>query len=360
MRSSRIAAVLACSVPLFAALASAQDGTAPAAPPSSATPPAAPPAGSAAPAAPAEAPTPAPSATTAASAAPPASPAPPAAPSSGEAAPAPAAAAPAAAPAPAPTPAPAPAPAPESAPPPAPASAPAADTGPAKTSKKKTPRPETTLGIEADLGIAGRLGSADSAYDNKEQAGPLLGGGLFFAPMKMFDIGVTYQRTQLGTEDSAPTNTLFANTLYRSLNSVWANVRTYPWRSDDVGLFVGLMFGPTWESSHGSVTLPPSALASTVQTYKCSASGGASLALGVTAGADFDLGGGLSFLTRLTGASYHTPGDALTDGNGNICGPGLGSTATLDARVAFAYRFDLGGGVQTQTARVPTQTTASY
>lgn len=199
-----------------------------------------------------------------------------------------------------------------------------------------------TLGIEADLGVAHRLGKNDSGYIDDERAGALVGGGVFFSPMPLFDLGLSYQRTQLGAEIAPPGDVLAANSLARSLNSVWANVRTYPWRSEKVGLFVGLMFGPTWESTSGHVTYPPSGIAGVMQSYSCSASGPAALALGVTAGADFDLGGGLALLTRLTGASYHVSSELLTDSDGRICGPGAGSAATIDARLGIAYRFDLG------------------
>lgn len=199
------------------------------------------------------------------------------------------------------------------------------------------------LSLEADFGVAGRLRASDSGYRDDERAGVLLGGGLFFSPMPIFDLGITYQRTQLGTEVAPPGQVLASNTLFRSLNSVWANVRTYPYRGEGVGLFVGLLFGPTWESTRGHVTLPPSGIASTMSSYSCSASGPAALALGVTAGLDVDLGGGLAFLTRVTGASYHVSSDLLEGSDGRICGPGAGSAATLDARLGFAYRFDLGG-----------------
>lgn len=202
-----------------------------------------------------------------------------------------------------------------------------------------------TLSLEADFGLAGRLRGSDAGYRDEERAGALVGGGIFFSPMPIFDLGLTYQRTQLGTEIAPPGEVLAANTVFRSLNSVWANVRTYPYRGEKVGLFVGLLFGPSWESSRGHVTYPPSGVAGTMRSYSCSASGPAALALGVTAGVDVDLGSGLAFLTRLTGSSYHVSSDLLEDSEGRICGPGAGGTATLDARIGFAYRFDLGAKV---------------
>lgn len=200
-----------------------------------------------------------------------------------------------------------------------------------------------TLGVEADFGVAGRLGASESGYRDDEKAGALVGGGLFFSPMPLFDVGLTYQRTQLGTEIAPPSESLVANSLFRSLNSVWGNVRTYPFRGEKVRLFVGLMFGPTWETSRGHVTYSPSGMGGAMRSYSGSASGPAALALGVTTGADFDLGSGLALLTRLSFASYHVSSDPLTDPDGRILGPGAGSAATLDARLGFAYRFDLGG-----------------
>lgn len=200
------------------------------------------------------------------------------------------------------------------------------------------------LGVEADFGVAGRLGGSDSGYRVDERAGALIGGGVFFSPMPLFDVGLSYQRTQIGAEVAPPENFLAANSLYRNLNSVWVNVRTYPFRTEKADLFVGLVFGPSWESTHGHITLPPTGSAGVMHSYRCSASGPAALALGLTAGADIDLGGGLAFLMRVTGSSHNLSGELLTDSDGRICGPGAGSVATLDGRIGFAYRFDLGQG----------------
>jgi len=200
------------------------------------------------------------------------------------------------------------------------------------------------LGVELDLGLSGRLEGSDSGYHDDERAGMLLEGGVFFSPARLFDVGLSYQRTQLGTEIARPGDALAANTLFRSVNTVWLNLRTYPLRWENASLFVGLMAGPSWESSKGHITYPPADISGVMRSQSCSASGPAALALGVTAGADVDLGGGLAFLARLTGASHHLSSDPLTGSDGAYCGPGVGSAATLDARIGFAYRFDLSGG----------------
>ena len=197
------------------------------------------------------------------------------------------------------------------------------------------------LSLELDWGLVGRLEESDSGYFDEERAGLVLEGGVFFSPMPLFDVGVSYQRTQLGTEVARPGDVLAANTIHRRLNTIWANVRTYPWRGEKAALFVGLMAGPSWESSYGHITYPPTGVAGVMQSRSCSASGPAALALGVTAGADVDLGGGLALLARVTGGSHHLSSEPLV-GDGGYCGPGAGSAATLDARIGFAYRFDLG------------------
>lgn len=210
------------------------------------------------------------------------------------------------------------------------------------------------LGIELDLGLSGRLEASDSGYFDDQRAGMLLEGGVFFSPMPLFDVGLSYQRTQLGTEIARPGEVLAANTLFRKLNTVWVNVRTYPVRWEKSALFVGLMAGPSWESSNGHITYPPTGIAGVMQSRSCSGSGPAALALGVTAGVDVDLGGGLAFLARLTGASHHLSSDPLTGSDGAYCGPGVGSATTLDGRIGFAYRFDLGGGASASSSLAAT------
>lgn len=205
------------------------------------------------------------------------------------------------------------------------------------------------LGLEVDLGVSGRLEASDSGYRDDQRAGLTLEGGVFFSPTPLFDFGLSYQRTQLGTEVARPGEVLAANTLFRRLNTVWVNVRTYPWRAEKVALFVGLMAGPSWESSSGHITYPPAGVSGVMHSRSCSATGPAALALGVTAGADVDLGGGLAFLARLTGGSHHLSSDPLRD-DGGYCGPGVGSATTLDARIGFAYRFDLGGGASSSSS----------
>ena len=132
------------------------------------------------------------------------------------------------------------------------------------------------------------------------------------------------------------------------MNSVWLNLRAYPWRRDHIGLFVGLMVGPSWENASATGTHPATALGDRISPYRCSASGSVDVAFGASAGLDLDLGSGLALLARVGGTSYRASSGILTDG-GSPCAFGLGSATVLDARAAIAYRFDLTDVVGSRT-----------
>ncbi len=196
------------------------------------------------------------------------------------------------------------------------------------------------MGIEASLGFAERLGDADSGYDIGQRGGPVVGGGVFFAPSRAFDLGFTFEHAAIGEEEAPPAGSVSTARVTRSLNTVWANVRAYPWRSDRIGLFVGLMFGPSWERSHADGAVAPNTISGTVTTYKCDVSGSTAFALGAQVGTDYDLGDGVALLLRASASTHATGSDFLSDDVG-ACMPGVGTVAAIDAQLGFAYRFDL-------------------
>lgn len=211
------------------------------------------------------------------------------------------------------------------------------------------------LSLEFDWGLSGRLEESDSGYFDDERAGLVLEGGVLFSPAPLFAVGLSYQRTQLGKEVARPGEVLAANTLFRRLNTVWLGLRAYPWQGEKVTPFIGLMVGPSWESSTGHITYPPAGVAGVMQSRSCSASGSAALALGATVGMDVDLGGGLALLARVTGGSHHLSSEPLVGLDGTYCGPGAGSASTLDARIGFAYSFGLGESAASPSAVAATQ-----
>jgi hypothetical protein len=212
---------------------------------------------------------------------------------------------------------------------------PAPETSPASDPAAAGPR--STLALQGDLGIASRLGGVDSGFDASARQGLVLAASALWSPVRTFDVGLGYQRTGLGTEELAPSAQYATARIARTMQSAWLELRAYPVRGERGGLFLGLMLGPSWETSSASVYVPPASTASSGRSFRCSGAGTPSVALGASLGGELDLGSGIALITRVVGASYRGSGDFVDD-----CFPAIGSAVTVDGRVGLAYRFDLG------------------
>ncbi len=222
------------------------------------------------------------------------------------------------------------------------AAPPVAPIEPDKVTKTSKP-PKMTLGLEAMVGAGARLGAVSSAsYTDDERGGLLFGGGVFFSPDRMFAFGVSYAHMGGGREQLAPGSTALSGKISRTFHSVLANVRAYPYRTDTLGIWGGLMVGATFHTATtvgsdiaGSMPAPPPAF--TVDTGP-----NAGLALGLGAGLDFDISNEFVFLTSINWIGHHLPSDNMSGGDGVHLVPGPGTVNELDVRAAFQYRFDLG------------------
>lgn len=282
----------------------------------------------------------APGTAAAAPAAQPAAPAAPAAPAT-----APAAAPPAAA-APAPAAAPAAQPAPAFAPTTAPAPAATADQGAGVGAKAKKHPPEKTLGIEVDAGTSARLDSAPPGSSSHESVNLTYGGGVWFAPARLYSLGLSFQHAGIGSDTSSPIGNTVS--VARDLNTLWLGGRAYPLRNDKIGLYIQLNLGATWQHLDASGTvLTNQQMVATVHPFECSASQGPGFAIGGGVGGDIDLNSHLAFLAN-AGLSAHRLSSNPSDLGG--CAPGSGSVAEFGARIGFMYRFDLDGSSSKATA----------
>ena len=211
---------------------------------------------------------------------------------------------------------------------------PTADTGATDEKKKSEPPPESAFGIEADLGAMGRVDGGGSF----ERGGLTFGPSVWLSPMRMFAVGLGYQRLRGGV-DRSQTGAEGVD-VQRDMDLAWLYGRVYPWRTDAMGVYLTLGFGGVWQHAQASGnSISTSGAVASPQPYSCSGSAGPALAFGGGAGFDLDVGHDWSFITQADLVTYRNSSDKL-----GSCAEGAGPTTGLGARIGFAYRFDLGNG----------------
>lgn len=211
--------------------------------------------------------------------------------------------------------------------------------------KPDEPPPETTLGLELAAGIAGRLGgSSDFDLSRDESGGLVFGPSVWLAPSRLWSVGIAYERSGLGVDRSAGGEN--SVDVKRDLDALWLRGRAYPWRTDAIGLFVGLGLGVSWQHVQATGTRDTGEFVRPARPYSCSESSGPGFALGGGVGLDVDLSREVAFVTGIDAAAHRHTGD-MVEG----CAPGSGSITSLGARLGFAYRFDLDESSRKQASR---------
>jgi len=210
------------------------------------------------------------------------------------------------------------------------------DSGKTPEVQKPTAPPETTLGIEADVGMNGRLGSGNEGFDTEDPAGIAYALGAWLAPDRVYSVGLAYQRTGLGSGQTEPVAP--SVTAQYDLNTIWLGGRAYPLRNDHVGMFLQIMVGGSWQDIHASGTRATAEFGTPAETFSCSVSDGPGLSLSGGIGVDVDIDSRLAFVASAEGGGHQQSGE-LVDG----CTLGVGSVTTVSGRIGFMYRFDLDG-----------------
>lgn len=205
----------------------------------------------------------------------------------------------------------------------------------APAAKKSAPPPEMTLGLELGIGINARLGgSSDFDVNREESSGVVFGPSVWLAPSRLWSFGLAYERSSLGGDRS--NGDLNSIDVRRDLDAIWLRGRAYPWRTDSVGIFVGLGLGASWQHVTGTGTADTGTSVRPPEPYSCSGSDGPGIALGGGLGLDVDMSRSLAFVTGIDAAAHRQTGGVVES-----CAPGSGSITSLGARIGFAYRFDL-------------------
>ncbi len=224
--------------------------------------------------------------------------------------------------------------------------APTADQGAGAGAKKAEHPPERTLGVEVDAGTNARLDGTPAGYSQHESVSLAYGAGVWFAPERLYSLGLSFARTGIGSESSSPIGNSVS--VSRDLNTLWVGGRAYPLRNDKIGLYIQLNLGASWQHLQASgTTVTSNQMVATAHPFECSATQGPGFAIGGGVGADVDLDNHFAFLAN-AGFSAHRLSNNASDLGG--CAPGSGSVTNLAAQIGFMYRFDLGGSSGTATA----------
>jgi OOP family OmpA-OmpF porin len=123
-----------------------------------------------------------------------------------------------------------------------------------------TPGPSKPSGdprVLIDVHVGG-VTEIDQDPETESGTGALVGGGVYYGPLKWLDVGLTYERSYLGTDDLALAGGGSQRTT-RGAHSLWLNARFYPYENEDVALFVELAGGPSWQTMSSSSAPTPSA-----------------------------------------------------------------------------------------------------
>jgi hypothetical protein len=213
----------------------------------------------------------------------------------------------------------------------------------AQASKKKHEPLTNTLGIEIEGGTNARLDGTSPGLGDSESVGLTYGLGVWYSPARLWSLGLSFQRTGLGGDSTAPTGTSVS--VDRNLDSLWLSGRAYPWRTDSLGVYLALELGATWQHVDASGAVEGDQNVTPAQPFACSATAGPGVALGAGAGLDVDLDDHLAFLVQADIAAHRLTSDEIGG-----CTQGSGSVSDLAARIGFMYRFGIGPQQSSATA----------
>ncbi len=188
--------------------------------------------------------------------------------------------------------------------------------------------------VDVRMGVAIRL-DTPPLYPSDSRTGLLWGAGVDAFLSQRLSLGLAYEHIDLGREDSGvlPQGTV---RIERDLNSAWARLRIYPYRTEALGLFGALGLGLTWQSAQLDGSVWPRARPALVRSLRCEGAAGANVALRGEVAMDAALGDGGARL-QLGGA---LEGYRLSDAVMAECAPGAGSASLLSLRLTLIYGTD--------------------
>jgi hypothetical protein len=209
----------------------------------------------------------------------------------------------------------------------------ALDPGPVKEPSSARSARKTSINPFFVMGGAVRIDDAP-LFNITQRVGGNFGIG-FAYQMQPFSIGLSYEYTGLGREDSGVGPYGFVH-IDRSLDTIWASVKARFNGPTWVTPVFGVALGATWQDAtlNGVVLLDGGARGAA--TLGCSVKDSANLAFRAGGGFEFPLGSSVSFITDASFDAYRLSSDII-----EFCSPGAGSTSAFLLRVGLTYRYDL-------------------
>jgi hypothetical protein len=208
------------------------------------------------------------------------------------------------------------------------------------------PAPEpVTARIGLDLGPSVRIGEAP-AFAIRERSGLALGVSAVVAPTSLFDVGLAYERVELGREHGggttpgAPAMSATPATpdwvdVARTVDALWASVALRLVRAPEAKLSIVAGASLVWQHADASGALSQGE-GTALLPFQCSASDSVNFGFRAGLGAEIPMGSGFVLL-----ADAFVDNVRLSSTPLGGCVPGAGTTALFSGRLGFAYRFDV-------------------
>ncbi len=194
----------------------------------------------------------------------------------------------------------------------------------------------TTLGFQLGTGVVARLGGGlDPEFAEHERVDLAYGVGAWFAPSRLFSLGLRYERVGEGGERTKTGAATLR--VQRDLDALMLGARVYPIRGDAWGMYMHLGLGLSNQHLDANGARPATTFGPG-PTFACSASDGPGLSLSSGAGLDIDVARRFAFLAEGHISAYRHGGEVL-----DACAPGSGSITNIGANLGFMYRFELAG-----------------
>lgn len=184
--------------------------------------------------------------------------------------------------------------------------------------------------------LAGGAVRIDDAplFNITERVGGNFGLG-FLYKFRPFSLGLSYEHTGLGKEDSGVGPYGFVQ-IDRSLDTVYASLKVHlsgiHWGTP----YFGIAAGGTWQDANmkGIVLLDRGISGGT--NLSCSSSDTINVALRVGGGVELPLTNNVAFVTDVAFDAYRLSSDII-----QYCAPGAGATSAFLFRAGLAFSFDM-------------------
>lgn len=188
------------------------------------------------------------------------------------------------------------------------------------------------LGLELDLGMNLRLGSA-AGFPREVTLGAVYGGALWIHAFEKASLGLGVQHAELGRGTAESGANLIS--VEFAATTAWLLGRLVPFRTRNVDGFVTLRAGLAIEHIDADGVRQAGASLDPPRSFSCNEVAGPGMAFGGGIGARFALGPRASLITRLDGNAHQLRGDVISG-----CALGVGSTTSVSFGLGVAYDFN--------------------